>query len=181
MPVLYQWIGNIESSLISPEVVRMILVLKMKNISSNWRYFRFRLFLIVEYNDTRSMSLYGITVTSHERHGVWTHHRFDCLLKRLFSLTTKRYQRAALQVNSPHKGPVMWRSRVRASPHSICLNHCQCSKSPDDIWSPLESTGWHHESWILSRLGLRLRYWHYLIQLTYDQCTMSSGWHTKLL
>ena len=76
MPDLCQWnemVDNLKnfSSLVSQKVVQIILVLKKTNISSKWRFFRLRLSLIVEHNDTRSVSLYDITVTSYECHGVW--------------------------------------------------------------------------------------------------------------
>ena len=104
MPALYQWTGNIDNlknrlSLISPEIVQMILVLKKTNISSNWRYFRLRWFLIFQYNYNRLMSLSDITVTSLERHGVSTHWHIACLFNSLFILTTRQYQRAALRVD----------------------------------------------------------------------------------
>ena len=58
----------------------------------------------------------------------------------------------------PNKGPVMWRSRLRASPNIICMGqwtHCLCSKSyewhmkarctlrrPDDLATGNISPGW---------------------------------------
>ena len=67
MPVLYQWNGNVWnlndfSSLISPEVVQMILGAEKMNISSKWRYFRLSLFLIFEHN------VQSLSVTSQWRH-----------------------------------------------------------------------------------------------------------------
>ena len=73
------------------------------------QYFRLRLFLIVEHNDNRSTYLYDIIMTSHERHNS------------LFGLTTTQYQ-SRIADEFPHKGPVMWRSRVRASPYSIMVS-----------------------------------------------------------
>ena len=37
-----------------------------------------------------------------------------------------------------------------------------------------------HEGKLLPKSSGWLRYWHYLIRRVYGQCTMSSGWHTKL-
>ena len=123
---------------------------------------------------------------------------------------------------SPHKGPVMRKTRMRGSFKIICvshLNHWQCRKSSgslnarwylmrmtydatlsqaddmskssvnhpdalarsdissgwfrvsavcrvDDIWRRPKSPGWL----------VRLSSWRYLIRITYDQCSMSSGW-----
>ena len=67
----------------------MILVLKRTNVSWNWRYIHFRLFLILEETITVQRP---ITVTSHERHGIWTHRGIYCLFNSLFSLTTKQHQ-----------------------------------------------------------------------------------------
>ena len=48
------------SSMITPQVVQKIVT----NISPNWRYFRLRVFLIIEPSDNRSMSI----LTSQWRH-----------------------------------------------------------------------------------------------------------------
>ena len=118
---------------------RKLWVVKKTNISSNWRYFHLRLFLIFGHNDTRWITLFGITLSSHERHGVWPHRHHGCLFNSFFSLTTKLYQ-------EPHYGRIVlisyaWITGLIASTAS----------HPGDIWRHPESPGWHNESWTLSR------------------------------
>ena len=121
------------SSMISPEVVQMISVLKKTNIPSNSRYFRLRILLIFEQNDNRSTLQ-------------WRHIRETASL---FSLSMSR-----ITCGFARKGPVMWKSKVRASPNIICTGLIASAVDhPDDIWRHpgdircyLKSSGWHNET-----------------------------------
>ena len=85
-------------------------------------------------------SLYYITVTSHERHGVWNHRHLECLFNSLFSIMTgQTAAKSSIMVDSHHKG---------TSFNAICvshLNHYWCSRS----------SGWLSAGW-------------YLIWMSYD-------------
>ena len=130
----------------SSKVVQMILVLKKTDISSNWRYFRLRLFLIFEYNGNRSISPCDITLTSHERRGVWL------FVQQRIQPNDKAMSKSRITGEFPHKCgdpgcervliPYAWVNGLIAS----------AVKHSDGIWRRPESSGWKKESWSLSHL-----------------------------
>ena len=141
--------------------VQIILVLKMTNISSKWRYFRPRLSLIFEHNDTHSVSAYDITVTSYERHCVWTHRHLDCLFNSLLSLTTEQISKSRITGGFTYKpddircNPISseWHDEIwtlyhpNAVPGSISSRWLMANGicHPDDLGCPLKSSRWHNE------------------------------------
>ena len=109
--------------------------------------------VIFEYDDDHSMSLHEITMTSHERHGVWTHRHIDCLLNILSSLKTKQRPKSCIMGESLDlltKGGDAGCERVLilfAWINWIIASAASPSSHPDDIsWHP-KSRGWHDKSW----------------------------------
>ena len=152
MPILYQWNGNIDklntfSWLISPEVVQMILVLKKTNISWNNDIPPLCLFLVFEHNVNCSMSLWHYSDVTGvlqllNSSAIWL---VDQQLVRCYDKAVS-VSKSRITGGFPHKGTVMWRSRMRASPSIICmicnrLNACAVSH-PDDIAIGNISSGW---------------------------------------
>ena len=121
-------------------VVQIILVLNKMNIAWNWQHFHLHLFLIFERNVICSMSLwhYSYITGAAQRLNSPAPWLIDQQLVEYVQYNDKAVSVSKTRITGgfPHKGPVMWRSRVQASPNIICMSqqtHCQCSKS----------SGWH--------------------------------------
>ena len=136
------------------------------------------------------MSLSDITVTCCS---FWTHRRFDLIDQQLVQSSDKAVSVSKSRITGgfPHKGIVMWRTRVRASSNIICMicnRLIACAVShPDNIAIGNISSGWLmvnvlcHPDEIINLIPKSsgwLSYSQYLIRMTYDQCRMSSGWLT---
>ena len=147
MPILYQWNGNIDKSntfswLILPEVVQMILVLKKITIFPSafisslrtWRWlFNVSLW---HYSDvTGVLQLLNSSAIS----------LVDQQLVQCYDKAVS-VPKSRITGVFPHKGTVMWRSRMRASPSIICMIcnrlNAYAVSHPDDIAIGNISSGW---------------------------------------